>query len=223
MSLKDLVSDPAWLFDLGFSVRRWPGTVDPSSPASWQLGDAYRLPAVKSLSGDEDASGSWMAWSDREILLQVHLPQANPACSLNTNISLDFYIDTRSSPGIHRANAYCHLFQLRFRQPAAIPLENAPADVRPGLISRAKGFPIYARANEVRGWLSASRSRLEMKMTLPYTSLAGCDPVEFPEWGVAWVASDGRKRYELARNSLSVPVDDPSLWCRARLVETSDA
>lgn len=223
MSLKTLVSDPAWLFDFGFPVRRWGKKIDREVPHAWELGDAYRIPALNSLSDTAGGATSWMAWSDEEILVRVQLPHAVPMSTPDIIFSLDFYIDSRSSRGIHRANAYCHLFQFRFRQSFFSPVQNKFVDARPGLISRAKAIPAYNQSNRVCGWLTSTPSMLDFKLLIPYQSVAGCDPREFPEWGVMWVVSDGRKRCSLARHSLQIPLDDPSLWCRARLVETSDA
>lgn len=223
MSLKGFVSDSAWLFDLGFPVQRLVERIDRSIPQSWALGDAYRLPSLKQLSEASDSSTTWMAWSDNEILMRVQMPHAIPMSTPEMNVSLDFYIDTRRSRGIHRANGYCHLYQFRLREPFFVPLDHKPFDVRPSPITRAKAIPSYAEANQVRGWLTSTPSRLEVKAVIPYGSLTGCDPLEFPEWGVMWVASDSRKRCCLARNALHIPLDDPSLWCCARLVEGSDA
>lgn len=223
MSLKGLVRDPAWLFDLGFTVKRWSRAVDRQSPQSWDLGPAHRLPSFKELSEPGDASQTWMAWTDSEILLQVRLPHTAQMWTPDLNVSFDFLIDTRRSLGIHRANGYCHLYQFRTRQPYFAPFENKVIEARPSLITRAKAIPGYAQANQVRGWITCAPGFLDLKVVIPYVSLAGCDPVEFPEWGVTWVASDNRKRFSLARDSLYTPLDDPSLWCCARLVESADA
>jgi len=223
MSLKSLVSDPAWLFDFGFPVRRWGTKIDREHPQTWELGDDHRIPSLSPLSDVGEGITSWMAWSEEEILVRVKLAHAIRMSTPDVGFSLDFYIDSRSSRGIHRANAYCHLYQFRFRQPFFSPVQNKFLDARPGLISRAKGFPAYHQANQVCGWLTATPSILEFQLLIPYASLAGCAPREFPEWGVMWVVSDGRTRCSLARHSLQIPLDDPSLWCRARLLETSDA
>lgn len=223
MSLRDMVADPAWLFDVGFPVKRWDKGIDRSAPNSWNLGADYRIAPLKQLSDGAEKSESWMAWSDGEVLLQVQLHHSIPMSAPEVMFSLDFCIDTRYSRGIHRANAYCHLYQYRLRQPFFVPLEHKLVDARPGLISRSRAIPVYNNSNQVRGWLTATPSRLEWKILIPYISLAGCDPAQFPDWGVMWVASDGRKRYSLARNPLHIPLDDPSLWCNARLVESADA
>jgi hypothetical protein len=223
MSLKGFVSDPAWLFDLGFQVRRWDKKVERSSPDSWDLANVYRIPAFAPLSESAAPSTTWMAWSEREILLCVQWQHEIRMSTPDLGFSLDFYIDTRSSRGIHRANAYCHLFQFRFRQPFFAPLKSKHLEARPGLISRAKAIAAYHQANQVSGWFTSTPSLIEFKILVPYESLVGCNPVEFPEWGVMWVANDGRKRTSLARNPIHIPLDDPSLWCCARLVDSSDA
>lgn len=223
MSLKGFVGDSAWLFDLGFPVLRFGKKVDRTDPKSWELGDAYRLIDIKQLSEDSDTSTTRMAWSDSEVLIQVQMEHAIPMSSPEMNIALDFLINTRYSGGIHRASGFCHLYQFRLRRPFFVPLDSQSMDVRPSFITRAKMTPSYAAGDQVVGWLTCTPSRMEMKVLVPYVSLAGCDPVEFPEWGVMWVASDGRKRHSLARSPLHIPLDDPSLWCCARLVETADA
>jgi hypothetical protein len=222
MSLTELVSDPAWLFDFGLSIRHWPHEVAMDSPSTWELGDSYRLAALQAISADSDGAVHRMAWSKNAILVQVDFPLSHCVAPVETTIWLDFYIDTRSSRGIHRANGFCHLYQFRLRQAVTAPFDDKAMPVRPGLISRAKNIPTYPMGFPCRGWVSASATRTKIKAAIPYDALVGCDPLEFPEWRVTWEAGDP-KRHRLVRRPQSVPLDDPSLWCCARLVDTEDA
>jgi hypothetical protein len=220
VNLKELVSDPAWLFDLGFSVRKWKGgQADPQHPDSWSLGAAYRIPAFQELSNKERPGTFAMAWSQHAILMEVGWEHALPMSSPMPNVQLDFYIDTRCSRGIHRANAHCHYFQFRWRQDFFKAVTSDVMVVRPLVISRAKAYPGYPNVGQVRGWITATEKQILLKLMIPYESLSGCDPVEFPEWSVMSLVTDGRKRFSLARHMSTVPFDDPSLWCCARLVE----
>jgi hypothetical protein len=221
VNLKELVCDPAWLFDLGFSVRKWHGGhEDPQRPDSWNLGEAYRVPSFLEVSDKEQAGTVCMAWSQHAILWEMEWQHSLPMSSPVPNVLLDFYIDTRGSRGIHRANAHCHYFQFRWRQDFFSVVTNETMLVRPMMISRAKAHSAYPEIENVRGWLTATTKKMHVKLRIPYESLTGCDPVEFPEWRVMCIASDGRKRISLARNASYIPFDDPSLWCCARLVES---
>lgn len=219
MTAKTLIGDPSWMFDLGFPVYRWRGKTDPSAGPGWSLGDVHRIPALQELSEGPGGLSSSMAWTDSEVLLQWSWKHGAALAMPDFLIMSDVYIDTRGSRGIHRANANCHFFQFRHFQSSFAPIENQEIKARPAMISRAKGFALYPNVQKVRGWATATASVVDLRVVIPYESLTGCDPIEFPEWRVMWVTGDRQKRFSLARNAAAVPLDDPSLWCCARLME----
>jgi hypothetical protein len=221
MSLQGLIEDSAWLFDFGFPMRRLQFSGDASHVEAWSLGVEHRLPNLHLLSTPERGFTARMAWGEQGVFLELEYPSDSSKSGTGEfSAALQFYIDTRSSPGIHRANSNCHCFDFRYKQPRAEVIPHRPMQVSPLPIPRAKSLPKFDRVERVRGWCSSMDGIDRVKIFVPTESLTGCDPFEFPEWGVNFVAVDARyRRYALARQSHTVPLDDPSLWCRARLVE----
>lgn len=222
--LKELILDPAWLFDLGFMVRRWRGPAAREESLEWELDESYRIPAMAPLSSEDAAAQrleSRMAWGEFGALWMFTTPHevAGPGTPLFSR-TLQLMIDTRSSPGIHRATSYCHEFRMEWTRPDFEPFGWTPMNVEPVQISRARAPLSYRNVDKIRARVTHQKSAVRVQVFVPYISLNGCNPQEFPEWGVMWVLTDSRnRRYVLARGVWSVPLDDPSLWCRARLIE----
>jgi len=221
MSLKELVEDSAWLFDLGFPIVRIAEGIAPEKPALWSLGEEYRLPALNVLSPHGREFLTKMAWGPEGIFLEIEHPNAPVREHFGTGFSsiLQFFIDTRSSPGIHRANSHCHGFDIRLKLPNMAEFQHRPMEVSPKPIPRAKSLPKMDHFRDIGAWCSASQATVRVQVFLPVHALTGCDPMEFPEWGLMFVLLDSKyQKYALARMSVAIPLDDPSLWCRARLV-----
>ncbi len=220
MNLKGLVEDTSWLFDFGFPIRRFDAPGDPSRSPNWDLGEEYRLPGLNRLCSVSREFSAKMAWGAQGAFLQIEYPiiVAQGALFEFSSI-LQLYIDTRSSPGIHRASANCHCLDFRCIQPYSNRFESRPMRAELLQIARAKASPKPMPPGSAVGWCSADERSIHIHAFVGMEALTGCDPFEFPEWGVMFVVIDSQyRRYSLARMTQAVPMDDPSLWCRARLI-----
>jgi len=223
MSLKNLVEDSAWLFDLAFPVYRFDTDVDPRKPSQWSLGDTYRLPELHALSQSDRTHEAKLAWSETGIFFEIEYPKVESKFGpRDTGETLvHFLVDTRGSTGIHRANTYCHLFQFRSDIAPKTMATNVRMESRLVPITRAKSSPRPIEDGDVWGWYTATDRKVHLKVFLAGDALTGFNPTDFPELGIYFYALDSQyRRHAIARLSHTIPLDDPSLWCRAKLIAT---
>jgi hypothetical protein len=223
MDLRGLIEDPAWMFDFGFSLRRFVPQGDARSPNQWKLGDEFRLPELASLSQAGRTHQARMAWDVTGIFLEIDIPippsKGPGVAQAFGETVLHFFIDTRSSPGIHRGNVHCHQFDFRFG-PLREKIQHQRMDSRLVRLSRSKGEPKPVDDEDVWGWISTTPKSYGIQVFIDQNALTGYSPAEFDACGVFYIAMDSQyRRYSLARLSHAIPWDDPSLWCRAKLVE----
>ena len=221
MSLKNLVEDSAWLFDFSFPVYRLDSDADPRKPNQWSLDDSHRLPELHALSQPDRMHASKLAWSESGIFFEMEYPKAaskfGPRDTGETLVH--FLVDTRGSTGIHRANTYCHQFQFRSDIPPGATASNVRMESRLVPITRAKSSPRPIDDKDLWGWYTATDQRVYLKVFLAGDALTGFNPTDFSELGIYFYALDSQyRRHSIARLSHTIPLDDPSLWCRANLV-----
>lgn len=154
-------------------------------------------------------------WNDNGIGLSAeisgkeHPPVSNPDRPDETD-GIQFWLNTRSTRTIHRANRLCHTFCL---------LPNG--DGKDGLSPLVRQLPI-ARASEDApifppdAFRSASQTTADgyrVEAWIPANCLNGFDPEESPQLGFYWMLRDS----EIGDRTLTVDtafpfVGDPSLW-----------
>ncbi len=192
-----------------------------------QLDERYRLPSFAALDADpssppQDWANLRMAWSADGLIfnLRVRDKQQPPWCRasrLEDSDGLAVWIDTRNTPGIHRANRFCHHFVFlptgggaKFTDPLAVQRaidrakENAP-------LAADGALKIHAE-KRVDGYV--------LEAFIPAAALAGFDPDEHAELGFTFAVNDR----ELGQYTLTVGGEfpyqsDPSLWSTLELVE----
>lgn len=222
MNLGRLVEDPAWLFDFAFPLKRFDPQGDPRDPACWELSESHRLVAVSSLSHAERQHHARMGWNENGLYLCIEIPrlvQREPL-RMQEETVLQFFIDTRCSPGIHRGTCYCHDFTFRLKSRSDEMLEHARMAGWLSGVTRAKGNPREANESELWAWLTIQASAIRIQAYIDSQTLTGYEPTEFDACGLNYVVLDPQyRRFSMARLSHTIPMDDPSLWCRAQLVE----
>ncbi|MEQ1826767.1 MAG: hypothetical protein ABL921_12510 [Pirellula sp.] len=220
MSLKELLGDPSWLFDLGVPVLEFAPTVSNKKlrELEWELGDEHRLPPLSALNGEKRFAESSIAWSDHGLLIHFAVQidsRVNPKHSLSPPV-LTFYVDTRWSPGVHRGTMYCHRIEMLLTRPVSSELKRGHGELTP--MQRARASPNPVHPNDLLIGTLRREFGYEIKVFIPTESLTGYEPREFQELGLFYVLRDDQLgRQCMARSVHSPFFEDPSLWCRGKL------
>ncbi len=214
---------PAFLFE--FSVpclhtsAKW-------SRSGVKLGEKYCLPSFAALDvAASEAATRWadvrMAWSDVGLLFNVRVQgkKQRPWCRaerLEDSDGLAVWIDTRNTPGIHRASRFCHQFRflpagggVKLADPVAaqMKVERAREDA-----SFADGDTLKIRSEKrVDGYL--------IQAAIPAAGLTGYDPKEHPSLGFTYAVFDREMGQQTSALGAEFPFQsDPSLWSQLELV-----
>ncbi len=225
MTLKDLVSDSTWLFDIGVTVKyfsRAKESISYCNPTSWNLGSEYQLPPLASLSHEPKGRAVYrIAWNEDGLFFDVDLPFGGKnKAAWNRPPRISLWVDTRTGPGVHRATSNCHKFS--FNSADANTLVNGRYlryEGRLEPIAQAKLSPKEVSPTDLYAWVCSTAEELNVRVYLPSSSMNGYQPLEFPDLGL-FLLVDGQlgMQEQLFRTMNSFPVHDPSLWCGAKLV-----
>lgn len=225
MTLKELLGDPSWLFDFGFPVLEFPVAGDASSleKLEWELGDEYRLPELSSLGNEPRFAEVALAWCDAGLLIHAvartkGLKQSKPA---DGSLIMTVYLDTRWGPDVHRANSNCHHFQFLVERPVSTKCVRGHGEL--ASISRARSAPRDIHPKDIYVGSLHREFGYEIKAFLRSDTLTGFQPREFPELGFFYVLTDASLGSQCLARNRNVPFfEDPSLWCRATLIASSE-
>jgi hypothetical protein len=215
---------PSFLFRFEVRLRRsslaW-------SPSGLELPETCRLPCFGTVGKEEFSAASppadvRIAWDTGGLGVSVRVTGKRqlPWCResrMDESDGLHLLIDTRNSPGIHRANRFCHRF-------AITPFGGGPrrdqaiAQLLAIARARQEPNPIDPKAISVFG--QAIDGGYQLSALLPENALTGFDPLEYPKISLWYVLVDR----ELGMQSFTLGpgfpcIDDPSLWASASLVE----
>ena len=225
MNLTELLGDPTWLFDLGFPIRTVPKRIGNPERLEWHLSDSNLVPPLNSLSGGIGFAKSYLAWTGTGFFFQTALSnsgregskvEASKPSARTSHVSL--YIDTRWSPGIHRATSYCHRFDFIINRPThSEPMQRGHGELNP--IQRARSSPAEVHPSQISVASFFKPDGYEVKVFLPGEVLTGYAPDEFQEIGVFYTINDPVFGNQIMARTLQSPYfEDPSVWCRAKLI-----
>jgi hypothetical protein len=186
------------------------------------LDERYRLPCFAELNGSQPFADLRLAWSERGIVLNVHVEgkEQAPWCRdsrIDDSDGVQLWIDTRNTQNIHRASRFCHRF-------AFLPLGAGRGGNEPIAellaINRAKESP---REME-RGALKALSERLprgyRLEAFIPAAALTGYSPADQPALGFTYAVIDRELGWQTFTVGPELPfVEDPSLWGTLDLVQ----
>ncbi len=226
MKLNELLGDPAWLFDLGFPLQEYQGRIANPEGLQWHLHEEYKIPALSSLSGGKQFAETCLSWSSIGLFFQSTFKasagsMANSAGLTSRASLLSLYIDTRWSPGVHRATSFCHRFDLILNRPTKVlPVVRGHGELNP--IQRARSAPAAIHPNDISVATFFHSEGYEIKAFLKGATLTGYSPEEFQEMGIFYTINDGVFGNQIMARTLQSPYfEDPSVWCRCKLVPST--
>ena len=229
MKLMELLGDPSWLFDLGFPIQQLGGRISKPDQLEWKLKDECLIPAFSSLNGSRRFAEAYIAWSSAGIFFQVSLKangqdiaetKATPV--MNRSYLCSLYLDTRWSPDVRRATSFCHRFDFILMRPTrSSPQQRGHGELTP--IQRARAAPAEVHPKDISVATFLQPGGYEIKAFLPAETLTGYSPEEFQDVGVFYTINDLMYGNQIMARTLQSPYfEDPSVWCRGKLQQTSN-
>ena len=210
--------DPALLFRMEVPVQYWDGKW---TPKGLSLSESYRIPCFSELSDRPIFADVRIGWNELGIAVQASVKGKRqvPWCRetrLDESDGFHFWIDTRCSPGIHRASQYCHRF-LWMPSGGGPRRENAVAAMVP--IHRARSHPRPFDTKKLPLKTSLRHDGYQIMGWIPKEALTGFDPDEQPRVAIYYSVMDRELGWQGLSLGPEYPVtDDPSLWSDAILV-----
>jgi len=234
--------EPTLLFDFAITIARLEvsskklGTKKSTSPKStspkplmqtsrWQPKESNLIPHFAALSGGASNSTVHAAWSELGLYFAVDvMGKASPPRFVQArggfSDGLRIWIDTRCSPGIHRATRFCHCFHF-FPGQANSSSTSESGDLPRGIldeIPRAREQPAKIVETDLHVESEFTRNGYTLWAHIPTDCLTGYSPLEFDRISIFYDVVD----HELGTQSLTLGpelryAEDPSLWVQAKL------
>lgn len=216
MSAAPLI-DPTLLFrfevEILESALRW-------GKQGLSLSAEHQLPPLSSLADRRWFADVRFGWNKEGLgfTLAVTGKRQLPWCRdsrLEDSDGLHLWIDTHGSPGIHRANRYCHRFV--FAPFGGGPRrDTAVAGLVPIHRARENPLPVGAELLKVIG--EPTSDGYTMSGMIPARGLTGWDPSEHPQIGFWCAVADRELGWQPLTLGPEYPViEDPTLWTVAAL------
>ncbi|MFN7877847.1 MAG: hypothetical protein ACK5PB_21190 [Pirellula sp.] len=226
MTTKNILADAAYLFDFGFSIRRFDVTSSKSGridDLSWSLSNIYSLPRLEQLSTDKVRDWTMRgAWHERGLMFEMEVERISAARIVEGqpyHRALQLYIDTRASLGIKRGNHFCY----RLNFPTQQPPEKIADRILMGRntsIHKCTEDPPKVPDEDLLFQVVPQHDTSELwRVFIRGNKLHGYNPAEFPEIGFFFCMYDTQSSsIHLARTASSRFQEDPSNWCRVKLI-----
>ncbi|TWU41438.1 hypothetical protein Q31b_28850 [Novipirellula aureliae] len=209
--------DPSFLFR--FEIRLYRQEM-PWTSKGLSLPESCRLPSFGVLSEQAAYADVRMAWNETGIGVQVSVARKRqlPWCRdsrLDDSDGFHLWVDTRSSPGIHRATQFCHRF-LWMPAGGGPQREHPVAALIP--INRARANPKPIRADSLKIAAAPRHDGYQLSGFAPASCLTGFDPSDQPRIGFYYAVVDRELGWQTFSLGPEYPViEDPSLWGEAVL------
>jgi len=209
--------DPTFLFRFEIMLRkisvRW-------SDKGLELPESHRVPSFGDLADRPTFADVRAGWCPAGIAIDVRVSGKRqlPWCRQSRADDSDgfhLWIDTRCSPGIHRATQYCHRF-LWMPAGAETNRERPVAVLLP--IHRARSQPKPVADGVVKVAAAARHDGYRISGFVPAAALTGFDPAGSPRIGIYYAVIDRELGWQTFSLGPEYPVmEDPSLWGEAVL------
>ena len=185
-----------------------------------KLPASCKIPSFGGLSDGPVFADVRMAWNESGLGIHVSVngKRQIPWCRetrLDESDGFNLWVDTRCSPGIHRATQYCHRF-------VWMPSGSGPRRERPLAalvpIHRARGNPKSVAPDQLKVAASPRHDGYELSGIVPTEALTGYAPADQPRIGIYYAVIDRELGWQTFALTPEYPVaDDPSLWGEAVL------
>lgn len=222
MKLSELLGDPSWLFDIGFPIAFVNDSKSFAKPdrLEWELDDSFRIPPFSSLADEKRFAEFSIGWNDNGLFLHgsIRRPESDSLSRGNRTVHMGLYIDTRWSPGVHRGTTYCHRFDFICEPTDSSEILKGHGEL--GAMQRARANPEAVHPKDISVGLLARSFGYELKAFLRADTLTGFDPREFQEIGLFYVLQSQTLGSQcMARSKNSPYFEDPSVWCRGKIIQ----
>ncbi len=209
--------DPALLFRFEIPVEHWRGDW---TTKGISLPEKCQVPTFAEFSNRSVFADIRVGWSEEGIGVQIAVKGKRqlPWCRetrLDESDGFHLWIDTRCSPGIHRATQYCHRF-LWMPTGGGSRRETPIAAMVP--INRARSQPRQIDGRCLKVAAVPRHDGYQLSGFVPKQALTGYDPQEQPRIGLYYAVMDRELGWQGTTLGPEYPVaDDPSLWSEASL------
>jgi len=214
--------DPALLFRMEIPIRHWDGEW---SAKGLSLSEKHVVPCFSDFSDRPTFADVRIGWNHSGIAVQVFVKgkRQAPWCRetrLDESDGFHLWVDTRCSPGIHRATQYCHRF-LWMPAGAGARRETPMATMVP--INRARNHPRPIDPKSLLIHTTVRHDGYHLAGWIPKQSLTGFAPEEQPRIAIYYAVIDRELGWQGLTLGPEYPVtDDPSLWSEATLTAPSN-
>ncbi|MEZ6088097.1 MAG: hypothetical protein R3C05_08755 [Pirellulaceae bacterium] len=212
-----MLIDPTFLFEFSIDIKyaslKW-------TKSGIKLDESHRIPAFGTLAGRPHYADVRLGWSEAGLGFWVdvdgkaQIPWCREA-RVDESDGLHLFIDTRNSPGIHRANRFCH--QYAFLPTGAGAKRDQPV-ARMLNIHRARELPTPADANALQVHSNLKKHGYELSGLVATQCMSGFDPTEFPKISLWFAIVDREIGWQTLSLGPEYPCqEDPTLWATAEL------
>lgn len=209
--------DPTFLFRFEVAIRK---TECKWTNRGLKLPIECRLPSFGGLDERPVFADVRLGWCSDGLGVHVlvngkgQLPWCRES-RLDDSDGFHLWIDTRCSPGIHRATQYCHRF-LWMPAGGGSKREKPVTSLIP--INRARANPKSVPANSIKIAAYPRHDGYELSGFVPNAAMTGFEPAEQPRIGLYYAVIDRELGWQTFSLGPEYPVmDDPSLWGEAVL------
>jgi len=216
--------DPTFLFRFEVAIREHDCTFrSTTTNPGVQLPESCRIESFSALSGARTFADVRFAWDKQSIGFSVHVTgkKSSVWCRdsrLEDSDGFHLWIDTRCSPGIHRATQYCHRFLF---MPAGGGASREAPYTALIPINRARQNPKPAPTGSLQVFAATEPDGYRMSGRIAAAALTGFDALQFPRLGLFFAVIDRELGWQTFSLGQEYPiVEDPSLWGEAVLTRS---
>jgi len=162
-----------------------------------------------------------MAWDSGGIgfVINVTGKQTLPWCRdsrLEDSDGFHLWLDTRCSPGIHRATQFCHWF-LFMPSGGGHGKDQPIAELMP--INRARQNPKSPPNGSIQVYAKPHQGGYRLSGRIAAAAMTGFDSSQYPRFSLYYAVIDRELGWQTLTLSQEYPVvEDPSLWAEAVLL-----
>jgi hypothetical protein len=185
------------------------------------LPESCRIPSFAAMAGRRSFADVRMAWDSGGIgfVIEVSGKQTLPWCRdsrLEDSDGFHLWLDTRCSPGIHRATQFCHWF-LFMPSGGGHGKDQPMTALMP--INRARQNPKSPPTGSIQVYSKPHPGGYRLSGRIAATAMTGFDSGQYPRLSLYYAVIDRELGWQTLTLSQEYPVvEDPSLWAEAVLV-----